>query len=199
MVSTISAAWKRHALAVELVGAAAAAVHGDIDAVVLEDALELLDVGEARHVFEHQRILGQERGDHQRQGGVLGARDGDFAPQLVAADQTNAIHIEFPMRRPMPPLAFASRAATRFKQAQNVRSQAPSPSLPRRRRRRLATRIATPASRPRLPLAALEVLPKLCGQSLLARLGLVGLGHIRPPPAGAGRRPAAHGNRAACP
>ena len=96
MVSTISAAWKRHALAVELGAAAAAAVDGDVDAVVLEDALELLHVGEARHVLEDQRILGEERGDHQRQRGVLGARDGDLAPQFVAADQPNAIHVSAP-------------------------------------------------------------------------------------------------------
>ncbi len=82
-----------HALAHALGLAAAAAVNGDVDAVILEDALELLDVGEARHVLEHQRLIGEQRGNHQRQGGVLGARDGDFAPKLVAAHQTNSIHV----------------------------------------------------------------------------------------------------------
>ena len=91
MVSTISAACERHALAVKAL-AGAAAMHGDVDAVILEDLFELLDVGEARHVFEHQRLGRQKRGDHQRQGGVLGARNGDLAPQFVATDETDAIH-----------------------------------------------------------------------------------------------------------
>jgi len=62
------------------------------DAVIAEDALQLRDVGEPRHVVEDQRLLGQEACYHQRQRGVLGAGDRDGAIELVAADDTNAIH-----------------------------------------------------------------------------------------------------------
>ena len=54
---------------------ALAACH-DVDAVIAEDALEQRDVGEPRHVIENQRLLGQQRGDHQGQRGVLGAEIG---------------------------------------------------------------------------------------------------------------------------
>ena len=60
--------------------AATTAMDGNIDAVILQNALKLLDVGEARHIGEHKRLIGEQRGDHQRQSGILGARDGDFAP-----------------------------------------------------------------------------------------------------------------------
>ena len=49
----------------------------DVDAVIAEDALEQADVGQMRHVVEDQRVLGEQAGDHQRQGGVLGAGDRD--------------------------------------------------------------------------------------------------------------------------
>ena len=53
--------------------------HHDVDAVVAEDALQQVDVGEPRHVVEHQRLIGEQARDHQRQGGVLGAGDRDRA------------------------------------------------------------------------------------------------------------------------
>ena len=108
MVSTISAACSVMRWPSKLV-AGAAAMDGDIDAVVLEDLFELLDVGEARHVFEDQRLGGEQRGDHQRQRGVLGAGNGDFAPQLVATDETDAIHAEFPVSRALRRGARAGR------------------------------------------------------------------------------------------
>jgi hypothetical protein len=43
--------------------------------MIAENAHQLLDIGQMRHVFERQRIAGQQRGDHQRQGGILGAGD----------------------------------------------------------------------------------------------------------------------------
>ena len=59
-----------------VVGGLAGALAGghDVDAVIAEDALEQHDVGKPRHVVEDQRLLGEEARDHQRQGGVLGAR-----------------------------------------------------------------------------------------------------------------------------
>ena len=90
-----------HLLAVEAV-AGAAAMDGDIDAVILEDLFELLDVGEARHVAERERFGGEERRDHQRQGGVFGAGNGDFAPKLVATNDADAIHELSPKCRQAP-------------------------------------------------------------------------------------------------
>ena len=71
------------------------AVDRIVDAVVAEDAHELADVGEARQVFQRQRLVGQQRGDHQRQRGVLGAGNRDHALELGAAADLNAIHAWF--------------------------------------------------------------------------------------------------------
>ena len=68
-------------------------MHGDVDAVIFEDAFELLDVCQARHVDEHQRLFGQKRGDHQGQSRVLGARDVDFAIELIATHDADAVHM----------------------------------------------------------------------------------------------------------
>jgi hypothetical protein len=57
----------------------AAALDRIVDALIAEDADELLDIGQMRHVFERQRVVGEQRGDHQRQGRVLGARDRNAA------------------------------------------------------------------------------------------------------------------------
>ena len=73
-------------LALILPIADALANRGDVDAVVAENALQLRDVGKPRHVIEDQRLLGQKGCDHQRQRGILGARDRDGAVELVAAD-----------------------------------------------------------------------------------------------------------------
>ena len=77
----------------------AAAVDRIVDAMIAEDADQLLDIGQMRHVFERQRIVGQQRGDHQRQRRVLGARDRNAAVELVAADNSDAIHGERHFRR----------------------------------------------------------------------------------------------------
>jgi len=63
--------------------------------VIAEDARQLLDVSEVRHVVERQRAVGQERGDHQRQCGVLGAGDRDRPVEFVSADDPDAIHALF--------------------------------------------------------------------------------------------------------
>ncbi len=43
-------------------------IHRIVHAVVAQDAYQLLDIGQMRHVFERQRIVGQKRGDHQGAG-----------------------------------------------------------------------------------------------------------------------------------
>ena len=71
----------------------------DVDAVVPEDALQLRDIGEPRHVVEDEGILGQQGSDHQRQGRILRARNRDGAVELAAADNTNAVHATPPLLR----------------------------------------------------------------------------------------------------
>src|SRR5271165_47019 len=74
----------------------ALAVDGIVDAVVAENAGELTDVGEARQVFQRQHLIGEERGDHQRQRGVFRARNRDDAVESGPAADLNAIHYLFP-------------------------------------------------------------------------------------------------------
>ena len=64
----------------------------DVDAVIAEDPLQLGDVGKPRHVVEHQGVFAQKPRDHQRQRGVLGARNRNRAVQLAAANDANAVH-----------------------------------------------------------------------------------------------------------
>ena len=64
----------------------------DVDAMIAENALQLRDVGKPRHVVEDQRLLGQQARDHQRQRGILRARNRNGAVELAAADDANAIH-----------------------------------------------------------------------------------------------------------
>ena len=72
--------------------AGALAADHDVDAVVAEDALQQRDIGEARHVVERQRLIGQEAGDHQRQRGVLRPRDRDCPVERPAAEDANSVH-----------------------------------------------------------------------------------------------------------
>ena len=64
----------------------------DVDAVVAEDALQLRDVGQPRHIVEDQRFLREQGCDHQGKRGIFRARDGNGAVELAAADDTNAVH-----------------------------------------------------------------------------------------------------------
>ena len=58
-------------------GIGALAVDGEVEAVVAQDAGQQIDVGEVGHVLEGEPVGGEQAGDHQRQGGILGAGDGD--------------------------------------------------------------------------------------------------------------------------
>jgi hypothetical protein len=53
--------------------ARAPARNGVVDPEIGHDPQQGCDVGEPRHVAELQRLLGEQAGDHQRQGRVLGA------------------------------------------------------------------------------------------------------------------------------
>jgi hypothetical protein len=70
----------------------AAAIDGDVDTMVAENADQLLDIGEMRHVFERQRVRRHQRGNHQRQGRILGTRDRYDAIQRTAANDSDTIH-----------------------------------------------------------------------------------------------------------
>ena len=72
--------------------ALAAADHGNVNAVIAENPLQLLDVGQVRHVFERQRVVGEKRRDHQRQSRVLRAGNRNGAVELIAPDDPDAIH-----------------------------------------------------------------------------------------------------------
>src|SRR5690606_473725 len=184
-----------HALADTFGLAAATAVNGNVDAVILEDALELLDVGEPRHVFEHQRLIGEQRSDHQWQGGILGARDGDFAPKLVAANQTNSIHVVLVLNGDPLRVSYLKGGrpsllcpVDQTRRAQRMYDANSSPEIGLRfldralfgGRRSLGRQCIAIGPRPSLSLATLEVLAKLCGQSLLTQDGLFGLAHAVP-------------------
>ena len=72
--------------------ALAAAIDGDVGAMIAEDADQLLDIGKMRHIFQRQRVIRQQRGDHQRQSGVLGAGNRDDPAKFIAAGNSDAIH-----------------------------------------------------------------------------------------------------------
>ena len=65
--------------------AGALARHHDVDAMILQDALQLAHIGKARHIGEGERFGREQRHDHQRQRGILGARNLDGAVEAVAA------------------------------------------------------------------------------------------------------------------
>ncbi len=111
-----------------LIGAVARAlaVRHDVDAVIIEDALQERDVGKARHVVEDERLLGQEARDHQGQSGVLGARNRNGAIERPAADDADTIHVtpalvETGLPRPGRPDAGDERKLSRFAIALIVR------------------------------------------------------------------------------
>ena len=86
-------------LADVLGGAGALAVDGEVDAVVAQDAGEQVDVGEIGNVLQRQPVRGQQAGNHQRQGGVLGAGDRNRTVEPLPADDLDAIHADFPSHR----------------------------------------------------------------------------------------------------
>ncbi len=188
-----------HALAGALVVTAAPTVHGDVDAMVLEDALELLDIGKTRHVLEDERLAREDGSDHQRQRRVLGARNGDLTVEVIAADETNTIHSLPRFSGPSARRACARRGGfcpVAFPNPGSGPGKKPDPTYagnasvirvrrPNKRttgrRLRPARRVLVlsdvlscpfpeflPFRRPRTVLAAAQILPEFCGQSVLA-------------------------------
>ncbi len=115
--------------------ALAASVDRIIDAMIGQDAHQQAHVGEPRQVFQRDRAIGQQRGDHQRQGRVLGPGNRNDAIQRFAADDSDAIHCSS--------LGAATRGAFCLRRCFNCPAEPPSPPALRwrvwsLRRRRLA-------------------------------------------------------------
>ena len=92
VVSTIVRARKVHGLAGAGLLADALAVDRIVDAMIAKDARKLGDVGEPRQVFQNQRLIGEQGGDHQRQRGVLRSRDRYRAGETPPTDDANTVH-----------------------------------------------------------------------------------------------------------
>ena len=84
---------------------AASDVHADAE--LHQQIAHPADVGEARHVAQRHRLVGQQRRGHQFQRRILGAADGNFTLEAVAAPYPDSVH--FPSRRPY---RFAGRPCT---------------------------------------------------------------------------------------
>ena len=63
------------------------------DAVLRQQQRHGGDVGKPRHVRQHQPLVGEQAGGHQRQGGVLGAADADLAGERPATADADAIRV----------------------------------------------------------------------------------------------------------
>ena len=68
-------------------------LHGN--AVLRQQPAHGADIVQMRHVGQHQPVIGQQPGGHQRQGGIFGAADGDDAGKRPAAADTNFVHRRF--------------------------------------------------------------------------------------------------------
>ena len=78
------------------------AAQGDRDAVLHQEMRHRRDVGDARHPAQHQRLVGQEAGHHQRQRRVLRAADGDSPLERNAAADADPVHdMTFAKGRPV--------------------------------------------------------------------------------------------------
>ncbi len=89
-------------LADVLGGPGTLAVDREVDAVIAQDAGEQIDVGEIGDVLQRQPVRGQQAGNHQGQGGVLGAGDRNCTVEPLAAGDLDAIHAGVPLRRRSP-------------------------------------------------------------------------------------------------
>ena len=89
-------------LADVLGGPGTLAVDREVDAVIAQDAGKQIDVGEIGDVLQRQPVRGQQAGNHQGQGGVLGAGDRNCTVEPLAAGDLDAIHAGVPLRRRSP-------------------------------------------------------------------------------------------------
>lgn len=60
--------------------------------MIAENADQLFNVSQVRHIFQRQRIIRQQRRDHQWQGRILGTGNRDDAIELVTANNLDTIH-----------------------------------------------------------------------------------------------------------
>ena len=60
-----------HGAGVRSVLALAPALDGNVRAMIAQNPLQLLDIGQMRQVFQRQGAVGEQRGNHQRQRGVF--------------------------------------------------------------------------------------------------------------------------------
>ena len=66
--------------------------HGNVNAVIAENALQLFDIGEMRKILQRQRIISEQRSDHQRQRRILRAGNRNDAIERISANDPDAIH-----------------------------------------------------------------------------------------------------------
>src|SRR5262245_22476807 len=71
----------------------------DVDAMISENTLKLVDVGEPRDILEDQCFLGEQARNHQRERCILGARDRDSPVQTLPANDPDSIHVAPPTFR----------------------------------------------------------------------------------------------------
>jgi len=64
----------------------------DLGAQTAQQFAQKARVGQARHVGEDERLVGEQSGRHQFEGRILGAADGDLSLQRRAADDGDLVH-----------------------------------------------------------------------------------------------------------
>src|SRR5271155_1986586 len=134
------------------------AIDRPVDAVVAEDLDELADVSQPRQILQRQRLIGQQRRDHQRQRGVLGPRNRNRALQLGAPANLYAIHRPRPSPRPKRLSNFKPARPARRTPARRPASAHPAP------RGRVAAPCAasnSPAAKRRAVLCASAPAPRV--------------------------------------
>ena len=148
----------------------ALAVDRIVDAVIAENARELIDVGKARQVFQRQRLVGQQGRDHQRQRGVLGAGNRDDAVEPGAAADLDPIHSLF---LPTPIECVKTRALPR-RVILSLRIRRRRRARPRRRGRRLLGRPGA-----LLRLTSLQILSERSGEAGAPPVAVCASGVVR--------------------
>ena len=87
---------------IERTVALAPTVDGIVNTMIAENADQLFNVRQMRHVFKCQRVVRHQRSDHQRQRRIFRTRNRDRALELVSANNPDAIHRTHPIRAERP-------------------------------------------------------------------------------------------------
>ncbi len=64
-----------------------------LDAVLGQQIGHRCHIGQLGQIAQHQRLVGQQAGRHQRQAGILGSTDRNLAFQHGTAANTNLVHL----------------------------------------------------------------------------------------------------------